>query len=76
MDNTVCLNIQKSKGSNNYTACYQEKCDRNYGIFWQKNALCVKEVLGQIETKLTHKPGNEQYYLQFYNSYSAMTEIT
>ena len=38
----------------------------------------MKEVPGhaQTETKVIHKPGNEQYYLQFCNSYSAMAQIT
>ena len=38
------------------------------------NYKFMKEVSGQTETKVIHKPGNEQHYLQWFNTYLAMAQ--
>ena len=51
-----------------------DSCKRN--DLTDSNYNFVKDVSGQTETKVIHKPGNEQYYLQLCTSYSAMAQIT
>ena len=87
MDNMGCLNTKSQNDLiTNYIAQYPHMIDsgkrndlsvnRTEHDLTDSNYKSMKEVSGQTETKVIHKPGNEQYYLQLSNSYSAMAQIT